>query len=227
MKEFDVCFSFAGEQREYVEKTYEACRKLGIKVFYDKAVETQIWGKNLIEVFFDIYKEKANYCVMFISKEYATKTWTKFERRTALERALKSENEYILPVRFDDTEIIGLHSSISYIDAKSISPDELAEMIYQKCKNSEILLDLESGFIKEFELYVNSFNQSQNKYFIKKHNSKYEILKNDSFADFIPVANIHIKNKIIEIINFNLDNISFLNQIFSFEEFKSFLMELD
>lgn len=52
MKEFDVCFSFAGEQREYVEKTYEACRKLGIKVFYDKAVETQIWGKNLIEVFF-------------------------------------------------------------------------------------------------------------------------------------------------------------------------------
>jgi len=44
---------------------------------------------------------------MFISKEYAEKPWTKHERRSDLSRALE-EDEYVLPARFDDTELPGL-----------------------------------------------------------------------------------------------------------------------
>jgi hypothetical protein len=45
---------------------------------------------------------------MFVSEAYASKAWTRHERRSALARALIEEGEYVLPARFDDTELLGL-----------------------------------------------------------------------------------------------------------------------
>ena len=74
-KQYDVCLSFAGEQRNYVKKVYDELVKNHIRVFYDqdKDIETYLWGKNLYEAFKEIYKTKALYCIMFVSKEYAQK----------------------------------------------------------------------------------------------------------------------------------------------------------
>ena len=77
-------------------------------MFYDGFEQAGLWGKDGTEVFHGVYAERATYVVMFISEAYATKAWTRHERRSALSRMLKEENEYILPVRFDDTPIPGL-----------------------------------------------------------------------------------------------------------------------
>jgi hypothetical protein len=46
--------------------------------------------------------------------------WITHERRSAQARALQSNQEYVLPVRFDDTEIPGLLSTVMYVDARSL-----------------------------------------------------------------------------------------------------------
>jgi hypothetical protein len=91
-----------------------------------------MWGKDLYGYLREIYFERALYTVMFISKNYATKLWTNHERQSAQARAFREHEEYVLPVRFDDTEIPGLLPTTGYIDLRTTSPDELAELIKQK-----------------------------------------------------------------------------------------------
>jgi hypothetical protein len=69
---------------------------------------------------------------MFISAAYAEKVWPTHERRSAFEKAIKSKEEYILPARFDDTDIPGLHQHIGYVDLRQKTPKELAKLILQK-----------------------------------------------------------------------------------------------
>lgn len=69
---------------------------------------------------------------MFISKHYAEKDWPTHERRSAFEKAIESKEEYILPARFDDTEIPGLHKTIAYVDLRRKSFEQLAALILQK-----------------------------------------------------------------------------------------------
>lgn len=140
---YDVALSFAGEQREYVEKVHTHLEKLGISNYYDKAEEINSWGKNLVDHFSEVFKDQAKFCVMFISKDYAEKIWTGLERQIAESRELVKD-EYILPVRFDKTPIKGLVTTKAYLDANTHSPEELAEKIAQKVKNPAALPNVES-----------------------------------------------------------------------------------
>jgi TIR domain len=128
---FDVCLSFAGEQRSYVELVARGLKARGYAVFYDADEQADLWGKNLTEHFEHVYRVASRACVMFISKEYAEKPWTKHERRSALSRALE-EDEYVLPARFDDTELPGLAPTIGYIDLAEFAPATLVDLLAEK-----------------------------------------------------------------------------------------------
>ena len=129
---YDVALSFAGEQRSYVQKVASALRRVGIRPFYDDYEQASLWGKDLYEHLDWVYHKAARYCVLFASDAYARKVWTTHERRSAQARALKSNEEYILPARFDDTEIPGLRSTIACVDARSVQPAKLAALIAEK-----------------------------------------------------------------------------------------------
>ena len=73
MFDYDVTLSFAGEDRDYVEKIAFKLKDRGIKVFYDKCETGDLWGKDLYQHLNNIYKNKAEYCVVFISKYYKEK----------------------------------------------------------------------------------------------------------------------------------------------------------
>jgi hypothetical protein len=130
--QFDVALSFAGEDREYVDNIAGQLRARGLKVFYDKYEQVTLWGKDLYEHLDNVYQREARYCVLFASKHYASKVWTTHERRSAQARALREKEEYILPVRFDDTEIPGLRPTIGYIDTRYLTSDQLVDLILQK-----------------------------------------------------------------------------------------------
>lgn len=108
MFEYDVVLSFAGEQREQVDQVAACLKAAGITVFYDRYEKANLWGKNLYDHLSDVYQHKGRYCVMFLSKEYATKVWTTLERQNAQARAITEKGEYILPVRMDETVVPGL-----------------------------------------------------------------------------------------------------------------------
>lgn len=130
--QFDVCLSFAGEDREYVERVASTLRDAGLAVFYDKFEVANLWGKNLVEYFVSVYRDNAQFCVMFVSAQYAAKIWPSHERRSALERALREGSDYLLPVRFDDTEVPGLLRTIGFLDAREYTPQQLAHILIQK-----------------------------------------------------------------------------------------------
>ena len=93
-------------------------------------------GKDLVEYFSHIYGKNAKHCVMCISSSYKDKIWTTHERRSALCRALELKSDYILPLRFDDTEIDGLLPSVAFIPATEKTPEEVAAITLKKLGKS-------------------------------------------------------------------------------------------
>lgn len=134
--DYDVALSFAGEDRAYVEEVAGALVASGVKVFYDKLEEASLWGMNLYTHLSDIYRKRARFTVMFISRSYADKRWTSHEREAAQARAFADSREYILPARFDDTEIPGMLPTTGYVSIKERPPGDLAELILRKLQQS-------------------------------------------------------------------------------------------
>lgn len=132
--EYDVVVSFAGEDRLSVERFVSLLKVAGLKVFYDTDEQGALWGKDLYEHLDDVYKHKARFCVMFISERYAKKRWTNHERKSAQERAFNENREYILPVRFDDTDIPGIRGTVGYVDLRQMTIEKVASLAIEKVR---------------------------------------------------------------------------------------------
>lgn len=135
-REFDIALSFAGEDRVYVDQVARRLRELGVSVFYDLFEEADLWGKNLYEHLTNVYLHKARFTVLFISAAYREKLWANHERRAAQSRAFQEAEEYILPARFDETDIPGILPTTGYISLTNRSPDELVSLITKKLVSS-------------------------------------------------------------------------------------------
>lgn len=142
---YNVALSFAGENREYVQGVATHLRSSGIRVFYDSFEQVELWGKDLYTHLDDIYRNKARFCVIFISKFYQRKNWTNHERKSAQARAFQKKEEYILFARFDDTEIPGVRPTVGYISLREFTPQQFAQVIIQKL---ELARSASSSLIK-------------------------------------------------------------------------------
>lgn len=133
---YDIALSFAGEDRAYVDRVAQGLRDRGVKVFYDLFEEVDLWGKDLYAHLIDVYREQAQFTVMFISAAYGEKLWSNHERKAAQARAFQEAREYILPARFDATEIPGILSTVGYISLIDRTPDEFVSLIARKLVSS-------------------------------------------------------------------------------------------
>ena len=132
MLDYDVALSFAGEDRGYVAQVAAQLRQRGIRVFYDEYAAAQLWGNDLYVLLDEVYRKHARFTVIFVSRYYASKPWTHHERQSAQARALTENEPYLLPVRFDDSELPGLRPTVGYIDARKTSAESLVSLIEQK-----------------------------------------------------------------------------------------------
>jgi len=130
--EYEIALSFAGEDRAYVEMVADQLMARGVSVFYDRYEEADLWGRDLYVHLADVYRNKARYTIMFASLHYKQKVWCSHERRAAQSRALEENAEYILPARFDDTEIPGLLPTTGFIDLRTHSPAQVALLVCDK-----------------------------------------------------------------------------------------------
>lgn len=134
--EFDIAVSFAGENRAYVEEIVHGVKAAGYKVFYDDDHVADMWGQDGVEYLNKVYLKRARYVVMFASRHYAEKMWTRIERRSSLARAATERSAYILPVRLDDTELDGLLPTTIYVEANRLGTDGLIDLIKTKLAGS-------------------------------------------------------------------------------------------
>jgi hypothetical protein len=128
--EYQVALSFAGEDRAYVSQVANRLREMRLRLFYDDYENVDLWGKDLYVHLDEVYRKRARYCVVFLSKHYSRKLWTNHERESAQARAFEEHSEYILPVRLDDTEVPGIRPTTGYL--KRLPPKKLAEAIRRK-----------------------------------------------------------------------------------------------
>jgi hypothetical protein len=136
--DYDIAFSFAGEDRAVVEELATKLTDEGVRVFYDAYEKAALWGKDLYQHLQIVYRDRARYCVVIVSAAYALKLWPRHELKQAQSRAFKEHSEYILPVRLDDTEIPGLNSTTGYIDLREHSVDDLEKVILQKLFGADV-----------------------------------------------------------------------------------------
>lgn len=181
---YDVVLSFAGEDRNFVREVAYRLQEKKVSVFYDEFRQAELWGKDLFSYFTDIYMKRARFCVMFLSKHYAIKPWPRHERKSAQARELTTLSEYILPVRIDNTEIPGILPTTGYISAKSMNPEQIADLIAQKITSplSKVgLLDL-YNLVWDWGDWIPFANE-----FISQN-----VVKADEFESFMTMAGLKV-----------------------------------
>jgi hypothetical protein len=133
---YEVVLSYAGEDQAYVDEVAKLLKEHGVELFYAPFKEADLWGTDLSEELDIIYRMEGRYCVMFLSQKYADKAWPTHERRSAMARAVQQRTRYILPCRFDNTEVPGLPPSVHYVDLKTKNPAQLGELILEVLRKS-------------------------------------------------------------------------------------------
>jgi hypothetical protein len=139
--EFDVALSFAGEDRGRAEAMAELLVARNLRVFYDRYEQAALWGKDLYQHLQTVYRDRAKFCVIFTSKHYAEKLWTKHELRQAQARAFSENIEYILPLKLDDTEIPGINPTVGYVDLRLHTIQHVADMLSRKVRGDSDAMD--------------------------------------------------------------------------------------
>lgn len=130
--DYDVALSYAGEDRAYVEQIAMRLRELGVRLFYDEYAAAELWGSDLYTLLDDVYRKRARFTIIFVSRHYASKSWTRHERQSIQARALADVDPYLLPVRLDDSELPGLRPTVGCIDARRTPVEVLIRLVQQK-----------------------------------------------------------------------------------------------
>lgn len=129
---YDVAVSYASEDLAVAQNLAKEMEAAGIRAFFDRFSQAELWGKDLAEWFKEVYGARTEYVLVLISEHYAVKNWTDFEFTIAREEARLRKEEFILPVRLDDTPYVGLKSSIAYLDLKRIGVDGVVAAVLEK-----------------------------------------------------------------------------------------------
>ena len=127
-----MALSFAGAQRDYVGQVAAALKAQGVRCFYDEDEQVRLWGAHLAEELPRIYAQESAAVVVFVSADYAGRDWTRLERRAAFSRAVADAGVYVLPARFDDSELPGLLPDVVIIDLRQYTPAQFADLVAEK-----------------------------------------------------------------------------------------------
>src|SRR5437660_1742383 len=114
--EFDVAVSYADEDRPYVERVVRELQRLGARVYDRDGRDVELWGKDRVTEFADVFQHRSRAVVIFVSRHYVNGVWSRHELRSALANAIRVPHVYVLPARFDDSPVPGLPDTVSQVD---------------------------------------------------------------------------------------------------------------
>lgn len=129
---YDVAVSFAGDVRSTVEEFIKELKNLGLSVFYDFDQQAQLWGADVRVKLAEVYANDALFMVVFLSESYPERDWTDFELSVGKEAAEKRTKDYLLPLRLDDVKVVGVKSTIGYVDLRDVGVKKAAELLSEK-----------------------------------------------------------------------------------------------
>ena len=94
---YDFALSLAGANREHARRLFDILTEREVVTFYDEDEQHRILAQNVETYLAPIYRSEAKYVVPFLSPEYPTRIWTKFESDNFRQRF--GENA-VIPIRY-------------------------------------------------------------------------------------------------------------------------------
>ena len=150
--EYDVALSFASQDRSDADEFFRLLQEKDMSVFLDEYRPGDPWDKDVLDHLVNLYSRKARYCVLLISRHYPLKSWTADERNAARERSFRDPDEYILPVRLDDSEVPGMREEAGARDLRQDTAKGLTHLLEEKTRQAKLQVgppskshDLRSG----------------------------------------------------------------------------------
>lgn len=133
--QYDVAVSFSGDIRDIVDEFSHVAEKKGLNVFYDSDKQAQLWGTDLRKKLSEVYSNEALYMVVFLSEAYPERDWTNFELAIGKSASDKRTSEYLLPIRVDDVNIVGISPTVGYLDIRKQTIEEIVEILVRKVES--------------------------------------------------------------------------------------------
>jgi hypothetical protein len=137
--EFDFSISYAGADRAIARELAEKLAGSGWRVFYDRFYPGRLLGARLDREFRWVFGEGTRFFVPLVSRHYAEGDWPQLEWRIGREEAKRRDQHFLLPVRLDDTPLLGLRDTVGYIDLREHSVDGVAEALSDK-RRAEVMV---------------------------------------------------------------------------------------
>ena len=135
--DFDFAISFVGNDRTLAERLGLLLMASGATVFIDSSFRDYLLGKRLDREFEWLFGAGTKYFVPIISQAYVERLWPQHEWDAAIREAeRRAPQEFILPLRLDDTPILGCPNTIGYIDLHQHSIYDVAELLIKKLKGT-------------------------------------------------------------------------------------------
>ena len=134
IENFKVALTFAGENRGYVEQVaIDLEMKLGKgNVFYDNFFQAELARLDLDIFLQDIYHNKSDFIVVFLSKGYRSKEWCGLEWRSIRDLIRKKQSDKIILVKLEDFSIDGIFSIDGYLDGIINNPIRISDLINKR-----------------------------------------------------------------------------------------------
>lgn len=134
--EYDVAISFAGADKAVAEGLVYLLEQRNIKSYLDEYTSPDQWG-DMVDHVVNLFARKARYCVLLVSEHFPLSAWTETERTSAREGALRDAEEYILPLRLDDTDVAGMNEVQGYRDLREHSMESIVQWLEKKLREAE------------------------------------------------------------------------------------------
>lgn len=133
-KRFAVALSFPGEHRLFVESVADAIAQelTRERVLYDNYYEHEFARPDLDTYLQGLYHSESELLVVFLCAEYQNKRWCKLEWRAIRDLITRKDASRVMLVRLDDSEVQGIYPGDGYVDARSRSPKEIADVVLKR-----------------------------------------------------------------------------------------------
>ena len=137
---FDYAISFSAECRSVAKELAEHLTAFGAVVFYDEFYRSYLLGKRLDHEFAWLFGGGTRFFVPIVSALYAERTWPQHEWSVARREAENRQEEFILPIRVDDSLLHVLPDAVGYMDLRRHPVNKVAELLIEKIGDSTVTM---------------------------------------------------------------------------------------
>ena len=138
-KRFRIAFSFAGEKRDFVEKTADLLAKTFGKeaILYDKYHEAEFARWDLGIYLPKFYGLESDLIVPVLCPVYDEKRWTGWEWVHIYGLLTRNDGYRVMPSRFGHAEADGLSPAAGFIELDQKTPEQFASLILERLAINE------------------------------------------------------------------------------------------